>query len=464
MNIYKGDYSVGAMMEMARRGLSAQQANMNITGNNISNVNTEGYTRQRVELKSSTALQAHDLNVESGVIADTTRRMRDTFFDLQIRNENPSFARWETEHHQLGQVENILNEPNDVSISKYMDQFFESWEDLSHDPESQSSRTVVRDAGESLAKVVNQIGANLDSLQSEIDDNMSDTANQINYYIKAMANQNKKIMLAEPDSAELSTLMDRRDLALDKLSELIDVTYEEKDDGNMLVYSNGIILVEASDYNQLLQDKKGDDALTRFYWNNENRDLKVTNGKMMGLYDVRDNVIPEMVDDLNVLVKKFVEETNRIHSSNFDLEGNSGNDFFDSDGTDIYSFAMNSEIMDDVKFIASSNKAGAFGNSDGALEMVELSNMTILNNDSATVQEYYNGVIMSHGTYTKEAERLAEMEETFVNQLQNRRNEVSEVDLDEELSNMIVFQQAYGASAKMISNVDEMIQKLLSMA
>ena len=98
---------------MGRRGLDVQQSQMSVTGSNISNVNTEGYSRQRIETTSSSALQAQYLNVESGAKADTVRRMRDATYDLQIRYENPSLSRWKEENHLLNQVETILNEPND---------------------------------------------------------------------------------------------------------------------------------------------------------------------------------------------------------------------------------------------------------------------------------------------------------------------------------------------------------------
>ena len=463
MRLTKAQYSLAELFEVGRRGVQAQQTNMAITGNNIANVNTEGYTRQRVDLESMTPLQVGGFGIESGVIDDTVRRMRDTFFDLQMRNENPSLARWQEEQHQLGQVENILNEPNEMAISNLMDEYFLSWEDLSHEPDSESSRAIVRDAGKRVADNFNRIGSSLTDLQGELDDSARDTAYQLNFNIREIADYTKKIMLAEDNSSEISTLMDRRDLALDKLSKQIDINYIEKDNGDLLVFSNGIIVVEGDDFNQLNSKIDQDSDLHNFFWRNENTELTVNNGKMKGILNVRDTVIPELKDELNKLVKSFVEEVNKIHTENYNLEGNKGINFFDQDGLDLDTISLDSNIEDDLKFIATSQTAGSLGNADGALEMVALQHETTMNNQSSSFKEFYIGIIMTHGTYVEEANRLADMQATFVNQLENKRNEVSEVDLDEELSNMIKFQQAYGSAAKVISKADEMLKQVLAL-
>lgn len=463
MNIYRGQYSISAMMEIGRRGLAAQQANMSITGNNITNVNTEGYTRQRIELNSSTPLQALDMNVESGVLAETTRRMRDTFFDIQMREENPAFGRWEEESHQLGQVENILNEPNEMGVSSLLDKFFKSWEQLTHDPQSTSARTVVRDAAQSLTENFNRISKSLDSQQQELDDSLLDNAQQANYYIREIASYTKKIMQSEVGTPEISTLMDQRDLALDNLSQLIDLRYEEKDSGDMLVYCNGIIVAQKGDFNQITTETPSNTPFHEFKWANENTEFKVQSGKMKALLNVRDEVIPQIRDDLNELVKNFVEQINAIHTENYTLEGNNNFNFFDAEGLDISTIKLDAAILDDVMFIAASKNAGAAGNGDGALEIVELANKKCLNNNSETLKNYYMGIVTGLGTYTKETEKLADMQKTFVTLLESRRNESSKVDLNEELSNMIKFQQSFGACTKVISQVDEMMRSLLAL-
>jgi len=463
MRLTTAQYSLAEMFEVGRRGLQAQQTNMAITGNNIANVHTEGYTRQRVELESMTPLQVGGFGIESGVLDDTIRRLRDTFFDIQMRNENPSLARWQEEQHQLSQVENILNEPNAMAVSNLMDEYFIAWEDLSHEPDSESSRAVVRDAGSSLAKNFNRIGSDLSTLQDEIDDSAVDTVYQINHNIREIADYTKRIMLAEDESSEISTLMDRRDLALDNLSKQIDINYIEKDNGDLLVFSNGIIVVEGDDFNQINSKINQDTDLHDFFWKNEDTQLIANNGKMKGLLNVRDTIIPELKEDLNKLVKIFVEEANKIHRENFNLEGTNGINFFDEEGLDLDTIKLDSNIEDDLKFIGASQTAGSLGNADGALAMVALQHEATMNNQSSSFKEFYVGIIMTQGTYVQEANRLADMQATFVNQLENKRNEVSEVDLDEELSNMIKFQQAYGAAAKIITKADEMLKQVIAL-
>lgn len=463
MKIYTPSMTLQSIFEIGRRGLDEQQANMSVTANNISNVNTEGYTRQRINSASASALQADYLNVESGARPGEVARMRDTFYDLQIRYENPSLARWEQENHLLGQVETILNEPNDMGLSSLMDQYFNSWDQLSQEPDSISARTVVRDSAETLARTFNSIGEDLDNLQLEINDSITNTVSEMNYYIKEISETTEMIMKATEGSSEISTLMDRRDLALDKLSELTDIQYEEKGDGNIYVYSSGVILCEGKDYNELKTRTDDQTNNIELYWENELTDFKTGNGKMYSLFNIRDSVIPELEEELNTLVSAIVTETNSIHSNHFDLEGDTNINFFDADGLDIRSIKVAMDITQDVKNIAVSDKPGATGNAAGALAISDLQHQEVLDNNTKTIRDYYNGTITTIGNLKREADQLEDMEATFVNALENKRNEISEVDLDEELSNMIKFQQAYGACSKIISTVDQMLTTVIGL-
>jgi len=454
---------LSSLIEIGRRALAAQQLNMSVTGNNIANVNTVGYTRQDVVLESGTPLQAQDLNIESGVLAGTTRRARDTFYDIQLRNENPSYSRWEQERHELSQIENVLNEPNEFAISNLMDEFFNSWEDLALDPTSQASRTIVTSAGQTLANTFNRIGDDFAILTKELDDSILDKMAEANYHIKEIADTTYNILNETTNDSVLSTLMDRRDVALDKLSKLMDISYVEKDNGDLLVYSNGIIVCEGKDYNQMYAEDISGTKYHNLKWVNEKRDVQINNGSMKGLLNVRDNVIPEMEEKLNILVQKFVEEVNLVHNSNYDLEGNAGCDFFDAAGLDINTMNLDSTLLSNTKFIAISNQAGSTGNADGAFDMVDLKREMKMNDSSETFKEFYLGIVISHGSYTNEAGRLEEMEKNFVNFLENKKNEISQVDLDEELSNMIQFQQAYRAAAKIITNADSMFSTLIGL-
>lgn len=460
--LYKGQYTLNGILEMGRRGITVSQAKMSVTGNNIANINTKGYTRQRVEAKSSTPLQSMDLNFESGVVADSVRRMRDTFYDLQMRTENPSLARWDEESHQLGQVEAILNEPNAMGLSNQLNVFFKSWEDLATNPQDQSVRSVVRDSANSLNYTFNRIGNDLSNLSDELSDKIDDTTLEINFLIKEIADATKSIRSQHRDSEELSTMNDRRDLSLDKLSKLIDVSYEEKDDGNLIVYCNGIVVAQGTDYNQLQTKENQETHKTDLYWRNETTKAVINNGKMKGLLNTRDKTIPELEDKLNQVVKSLVENVNSVHNSNFNLEGTAGGDFFDSSGVTLNTIKISSIIQNDVKFIAASANAGALGNGNGALAMSEIADSNLMNNSTESIGEFYNRIVVETGTYKNEADRLHDAEKVFVNQLENKRNEVTEVDLDEELGNMIKFQQSYGAAAKVISSADKMMQQILA--
>lgn len=463
MRLSNGVYSLGGLLEIGKRGIEAQKLNMMITGNNVTNAEVEGYTRQRVENEAGAPLNYTNPQVDTGVMPGTVRRMRNSFVDEQLRDENPSLARWQQESDLLDQVQNLFAEPSDSGISTILDKFFNSWERLAQNPDSMSSRTVVRDAAVTLSNRLNGLSSDLTNIQNEIDVQVEDTAEQINYYIREISQTTAKIKHSKEGSSELSAIMDRRDLALDKLSQLIDIQYDEKDDGDIFVYSNGIILNEGSEYNQLVFEKGSDEDLGSLVWRNENTEVKIMNGKLKGLLNVRDEVIPDVIKDMNEFVGSFVAEINNVHNKYFDLYGGDSNNFFDPEGLEIGNIKVDDAILQDVGFISVSGNSGAAGNAEGALKIVELADQKLFNNNTMTIKDKYSAFVTEFGTYTSEADRLADMGENLVSFLKEKKSSVKDVDIDEELANMIKFQQAYGAAARVINKADEMFQTVLNM-
>ncbi|PID30281.1 MAG: flagellar hook-associated protein FlgK [Candidatus Cloacimonadota bacterium] len=461
MKIRTNTYSLGATMEMAKRGMNLARLRMSVTGNNVNNVNTEGYSRQDVVTDASTVFQDSNSSYEMGLIEGTIRRVRDSFHYQQLVQENPSLGRWEEESHQLELIERILNEPNENSISHTMDNFFNSWETLSQDLENQASRTIVRDSGNILAKMFNTTAIKIEEQRLSLNKQIHDDVTKVNLLLEEISGLNKQILKQNSNSSEFSTLLDRRDKAVNDLSKYMDIKVTEKDNGAILIHSSGIVIANERSKNRLneIEDSNGNIQLS---WESESNKLDIKNGKLFGLLNTRDNTIPEVVNNLNSLVKSIVENVNRIHSESYNLEGNSGYNFFSSDGTTIDTIALDENVAQSTEFISVSRNQGSHGNGDGALLISALANEKHMGNRTQSFKEFYLESIVSLSNRVQEAERMKDVEKDFVTFLENKTNEVSQVDLDEELSNMIKYQQAYGAATKVLSKTDEMMVSLLS--
>jgi flagellar hook-associated protein 1 FlgK len=342
-----------------------------------------------------------------------------------------------------------------------MDNFFNSWEILSQDLENQASRTIVRDSGDRLAKMFNNTATQIEEQRVSLNKQIHDDVLKINQTIKEISDTNKQISRSSSNTSEFATLLDRRDKAVNELSKYMDIKISERDNGDMLIYSGGIIVIEGQERNTLneVEDSNGNIQLS---WEYESNKAEIKNGKLFGLLNTRDNTIPTVVDELNALVKSMVENVNEIHRGSYNLEGKNGYNYFDSEGITIDTVKLDANVAESTEFISVSRNQGSHGNSDGALMISALATDKVMDNDTQSFKEFYLGTVLSLANKVQEAERMKLVEKDFVTFLENKTNEVSQVNTDEELSNMIKYQQAYGAAAKMLSKTDQMMSSLLA--
>ncbi|MCA0971567.1 flagellar hook-associated protein FlgK [Halobacillus litoralis] len=221
-------------LEVAKRGLFTQQSALYTTGHNISNANTPGYTRQRVNFEQTSPFPPASRNrpeipgqMGSGVQAQSIERVREEFLDLQYRNENTKTGYYESLSNSMRKMEEVMNEPSDQGLSKTMDRFWQSLQDLSTNPEDAGARSVVRQRGMAVAETFNYLSSSLTSIQKDLKNEINVTSQELNSYSQQLNNLNKQIAEVEPHGYVPNDLYDERDRLLDQMSEVvnIDVTY-----------------------------------------------------------------------------------------------------------------------------------------------------------------------------------------------------------------------------------------------
>ncbi|MBC7346628.1 MAG: flagellar hook-associated protein FlgK [Clostridia bacterium] len=256
-------------LNIARRGLSAQQAGMHTTSHNIANANTPGFSRQRAVLETTTPWPVPSVNmpagagqIGTGVEVSLIERIRDTFLDRQIRNELATLGLWEQRRDALEQVEVVFMEPGETGLATLLGQFWDSWQELSKYPESMPVRTTVIETAQALAEALRHTHAQLTTIRNDLNALIGLKVEEVNTLARQIADLNKQIVTIKAAGISPNDLLDRRDLLLDELSKLVEITVTENDSGAIAVklagQSDAQPLVDGSSYNQLFASQDAD--------------------------------------------------------------------------------------------------------------------------------------------------------------------------------------------------------------
>ena len=454
---------ISAGLEVARKALSAYQLALSVYGNNIANVDTPGYSRRTLLLSEGEGHEVAAGRIGLGVDTVTIRRMRDSFLDDAYRRQSSSLGMYESLEQTLAEIEMVFGEPGDAGLSLMLNEFWDSWQELANSPESQTVRTLVRDKAQSLAQVLHQMDRSLVNQIQALDSEVEAYVNEINGMASAIADLNGKIVASESSGHEATDLRDQRDLLVDQLSQVVDVSVYQRDDGSLSVMMGSEALVERADFVRLSVASVTRDgmAVKEARLGEIQRAIVPRGGKLGGVLQSRDEMLPKYRENLNEIARAIVTSVNAAHMSGYALDGTTGRDFFDPTGITAETIDVSAIILGDVSLIAASSD-GSVGNGDNALAIAALRHAAVTV-DGSTIDDYYGSVIGSLGIESETASINREREELLILEIENRRESVKGVSIDEEMTNLIATQHAYEAAAKVVNVVDEMMQTILSM-
>ncbi|MDY6971865.1 MAG: flagellar hook-associated protein FlgK [Thermodesulfobacteriota bacterium] len=654
--------SVFGIFSTGKLALLTHQKAIDVTGHNIANADTPGFSRQRLNVETREPISFWPGQMGTGVRAAEIQRIHDRLLGVQINKENQNLGRWEAQKGGLERVEMILDESTGYGLNQSMSEFWNAWHDLADDPSSQAARVALLAKGQRMGDSFQKIRADLEQIQKDIDTTIDGPIKEINLIADQIADLNQKINQIEAGGQNANDLRDQRDLLLDELSSIIDINSFENAEGKVTVLvSGGRPLVEnvtswelstetnasglrdivwvdgdgtteylarsttssdmtvltalsnmdavAGQYqvvvNQLAQAEReshnageisedsvinssggaqtfeyryaGGPLITvnvpdgttlsglRDLINNDpnnpgvsasvlydgidfhlvlegqdtgaanpididplgmatlanyvaadfneiqtaldaqmtinggpvvNRatnyvtdvipgvtlDLlatgnatvtvgpdSISGGKIKGWLEVRDVAIPQYLSELDILARNMVGTVNSVHSRGYGLvDSATGEPFYAVDfftGTSASDIAVNQAIVDDISRIAASASFGGVpGDNGNAISVANLQYGLTMNNGNASFDDYYNSLVSVIGSESREATINYDHESAVVNQLSNYRESISGVSLDEEMVNLIKFQHAYDAAAKLIATVDELLETVISMA
>jgi flagellar hook-associated protein 1 FlgK len=323
-------------IEIGKRAVVAHQQAIGTTGHNLSNMNTEGYSRQRVEFSAFEPIYLPGLEREEtpgqigqGVNIERIERLRDQLLDQQIVAHASTEGYWKARDPYVRRLEQIYREVGQTSIRGGLDQFWDAWQDLANNPADTDPRSAVLERGKTLVDAIQLQYKSLKGQQDMAEQDITITVQQVNGLSRQIAGLNRDIQRIEAQGDSPNDLMDRRDLLVDQLSSLIDITVDRRDPDEFMVHTAGIILVQGQIGREFsLVTTQENEGYSRVIWKETQQEIHFRDGKLAALFELRDHTIKSEIQTLDNFTMNVMDLVNEIHRNSYGLNGSTGNNFF----------------------------------------------------------------------------------------------------------------------------------------
>jgi flagellar hook-associated protein 1 FlgK len=449
-------------------GIYTSQTGVQVTGNNITNANTAGYSKQTANVTSATSLRQGSLVFGTGSTVDSIDRSGDIFITRQLVAQSAVYGEYEASSAPLGDIEQILN-ISETSLSGDIDSFFDAWEILSTNPAGTTERQSVIQEAEDLSAHFQQIDQQLGDVVKSINSSIESEIPDINDQLQQIADLNKTIMTTEISNGNANTLRDQRDLLVQQVSETCGASIYS--DGNGMIclqLDGGLPLVTGAVASTLSVEQIN--GLSQITLNSGQSTISLEGndfgGTLGGLFTVRDEVIPQYQDDIDQLAYQIATDVNSLHSTGLDLNGDAAMDLFSltaptspSDNAWQGAAASIAVKFDDTALIATGT-SGQTGDNRLTLSIAELRDTTTIN--GSTYTEKYAVIAAGAGLLVSSNEDKLTSSTELLSSINDKRDSACGVSSEEEMLLLIQYQSGYEAAANYISVIKEMIDQLMT--
>jgi len=484
--------SISNLMDIGSTALNAQQAALNVTGENIANVNTAGYSRQQVVMASGPSISgAGGVPLGTGVQIQAVQRSYDAMLQQQLVSNNSTYQASLTTQTALQQVQPSFNEVATNGLGTAVDNFFGAWQDLSTNPQGTSERQALLSSTQVMTDTFHQMNANLTSIASSADNSLTGITGEVTGNAKSLALVNSQIITTQAAGGSTNELLDQRDLLLQNIAKDVGITSTVQSDGTATVtLAGGQQLVSGAKYATLYTSQNAatpptNDIMLTGLGNPPPANVPATDtnvsatvggtgnslGNLGGMLQVRDSIVPGYLSKLNEMAANLVSTVNAQQSTGYGIDGppaTTGHNFFAPAGVTAGTIAL------DPGLTAATIAAGfptatdpaptSSGNNANALKVAALQQQTsAFSTGTDTIDGFYNSLVSSVGTDTQNAQNATTQGAAYLQQLGTLRDSNSAVSLNEELTNMTKYQLAFQGASKLINAAESMVDTLLAM-
>lgn len=469
---------------IALSGTAAQQKTLDVIGHNISNVNTPGYTRQVLNQTSTAPEVAGRFgngNMKQyglGVDVQEIKSLRDDLLEKKLNREYNTLGYWDNRTQSVTELENLFNDTSEEGLQTVMDNFWNSWEQLSKPNGGITARALVKENAIAFIDTVKYMDSTLKNYRKSKDTEIKENVSNINKMAKDLASLNQEIQKVEMYGVVAGDLRDQRSAMITELSTQADVRVSYMENGNCNVSIDGRMLVEHTRYDEIVPVPDEDNiGYCRLTWKSDNSTVNINGGALKSTIDARDTLVKGFRDQINELVIGLSTEVNAVHNKGFGVKDNVHRNLFintsdgSSVGIDLGNIGFNPELNDFDNIAAGAS--GPPENSEDNKIALEIGSLrqkdffsdkyeTTTGNRKYTFDEFYRNTVTEIGTIGADATTAYNSQKILIDQLEYKKKSVSSVSLDEELSNLMRYEHSYNAAARMVNVMDEMLEIIIS--
>lgn len=453
-------------LNSATTALWAQRRALDVAGQNIANVNTDGYSRQRADMQAIggsavPAFYSTGDGIGGGVRVDDVTRIRDAFLEGRGHTERANYARMATAAGALEQVETAFREPGTEGIQALLTDVWDGWEDVANSPDRNAARTQVIEQMQTLVGGLTFASSSLDAQWNQTRENLDVLVKDVNAAAGTIASLNEAIQRASSMGMPANDLADQRDVLVMKLADQVGATVRQGKFGMVDVAVGGITLVSGSAASELAV--AGSVSLTGTTADPVRLVTAVggytvnADGTASGQVGALNGTFPDYQKELDTLAKGIADAVNEVHVTGFDKAGDPGGAVFESSDGGVITAKNIQLAFTEPELIAASGLGGG-ANTD----VSKADAIAQIRNQVNGPDGNYRKLVVSLGVEASVANRNVQIQSVITTQVDAARESVAGVNLDEEMTNMLSYQQAFAAAGRLVTAIDEMLDVLIN--
>jgi flagellar hook-associated protein 1 len=454
--------TLSAGLNIALQSLLTEQGAIATTANNIANVNTPGYARQRPDIAETTPVEIGNLTFGTGVELQRVVSLRDSVIDLRVNQETQQQGQLTAFLDSGQQIQQLFNEAAGTGLQTPLTAFFNSLSKLSTNPSDVNVRQGVLTAAQNLSSAFNQASKSLVTVQRSVDLAVTQSVSQINTLTTQIAKVNAQVSAAQNSGQNSGPFADQRQQLINQLSSLVDVSEIDAHNGGItLTTSTGAALVVGGQSFALTTQTDPTTSLQHVFSQGADITARLTSGQLTGQIQIRDQEIPGILSSLDTLAAGIATSVNTQNKAGFDLNGVAGGNLFvpPPAGNVGAAGVLSLATTDPTKIAASVD--GTAGDNTNANALLALQNQNIVGGQ--TPLNFYSGLVFKVGSDISNATTEQQSSSLSLQQLQNLQGGVSGVSINEEAANLVRFQNAYQASAQVSSIINSLLQTTINL-
>lgn len=459
------------LLNIARQSFRTLNAAMNVVGQNVANSETEGYVRRRVTM-ASRAITSRSVLMDSrvnggapsaGVEIQGYERVRDAMVQSSKWQAMSGRGAADEQHKLLSQLEGTMPADGTGSLFSVIGEFWNGWSDVTDNPTETGARLTLRSRTQALTETLNRTANTLASLQADAEQAVQDTIDSVNSKLNQLIDLNRQISQASIRNAPNFALEDQRDVLVGELAEIVPVRAEQNGSALTLTINGMSMGTDATSIQELSLDTSGPTPQVVFGDTTIALQVGTEGGKLGAQVEFMATTVPGIRQQLDDFANTLVTQVNALHQTGFGLDGVGGRDFFNPAGVTASTISLSADVLASTEAIAASNAATTPGDSSIALQIADLQGGKLFSGNTESAETFAINLSTGIGADVAQAAATARQHDNVITYLEGVEAGVSGVSVEDEMTQLIQLQQAYGATARVLTTAQNMMDILMSL-